>query len=197
MINEPHPGYIALPSLHAWNYQTELHLGAAPSPLQSFAAGDGHATPDVAVYTRSWPVPTRRTGSMVLPLEESARAWLDGVQCAWEREAVWMWDREQRRAVVLKEGYFSRAAEGRRVDFYADFYWPFVRRWEGMVQSLARGKMMHVEGVPNEVRWLVQDVRLANGTSVLSRLAARRSAEGSGLLAALVCRMVPLAPPAS
>lgn len=108
-----------------------------------------------------------------------------------------MWDREQRRAVVLKEGYFSRAAEGRRVDFYADFYWPFVRRWEGMVQSLARGKMMHVEGVPNEVRWLVQDVRLANGTSVLSRLAARRSAEGSGLLAALVCRMVPLAPPAS
>ena len=154
MINEPHPGYIGLPTLHGWNYQTDLHLGAAPSPLQSFAAGSGHETPGVAVYTRSWPVPTRKTASTVLPHkgEESARAWLNGVQCAWEREAVWMWDREQGRTVVLKEGYFARTAKGRRVDFYGDFYWPFVRRWEELVRSLAQGKMMHVEGVPNEVR---------------------------------------------
>lgn len=159
MINEPHPGYIALPSLHAWNYQTDLHLGAAPSPLQSFAAGAGYETAGVAVYTRSWPVPTRRTGSVTLPfpaVEKAGpgvrRAWVEGVQCAWERESVWMWDREQARAVVLKEGYFSRTSAGTPVEFYADFYWPFVRRWEGMVRELARGKMMHVEAVPNEVR---------------------------------------------
>lgn len=155
MINEPHPGYINLPTLHGWNDKTELHLGPAPSPLQSFAAGAGHVVPGVGVYTRSWPVPTRRTGTMTFPVTEGdpfPRAWLPGVQCAWERESVWTWDREQGRPVVLKEGYFTRTADGAAVDFYRGFYWPFVRRWEGMVGREAEGKMMHVEAVPNEVR---------------------------------------------
>jgi hypothetical protein len=26
MLNEPHPGYIDLPSLHSFNYNTDLHL---------------------------------------------------------------------------------------------------------------------------------------------------------------------------
>jgi hypothetical protein len=92
-----------------------------------------------------------------------------GGECAWAREGVWAWDNEQGKPVVLKEGYFSRfpsshtpragstggrEAEVKRdeVDFYKDFYWPFVRRWEGMVQRTAgEGKMLHVEAVPNQV----------------------------------------------
>ena len=26
MINEPHPGYVGLPSLHGFDYNTDLHL---------------------------------------------------------------------------------------------------------------------------------------------------------------------------
>lgn len=90
-----------------------------------------------------------------------------GGECAWAREGVWAWDDEQGKPVVLKEGYFSRfpssrpllAAGGRRsteqrdkVEFYKDFYWPFVRRWEELVRRKAgEGKMLHVEAVPNQV----------------------------------------------
>lgn len=41
VINEPHPGYIGLESLHAWDELKELRLGESPSALQSFLMGDG------------------------------------------------------------------------------------------------------------------------------------------------------------
>lgn len=73
------------------------------------------------------------------------------MQCVWEKEGVWAWDRDSGKPVVLKEGYFTRRADGKPVEFYRDFYWPFVKRWQGMVQDKAKGKMVHVEAVPNEV----------------------------------------------
>ncbi|KAJ9098743.1 hypothetical protein QFC21_004391 [Naganishia friedmannii] len=197
LINEPHPGYIGMQTLHKFEYNTDLHLGPAPSPVQGFALGAGHPT-EVAVYTRSWPVPTRWTRNVVLNREREC-AWLPGPmgeegaaqrgerggpvkggECAWAREGVWAWDTEQGKPVVLKEGYFSRfassrprqsAGEGNRrgverdqVDFYKDFYWPFVRRWEDLVRREAgEGKMLHVEAVPNQFcpEWL-DEVRPRN-----------------------------------
>jgi hypothetical protein len=32
MMNEPHPGYINVQSLHSFNYNTDLHLGPIREP---------------------------------------------------------------------------------------------------------------------------------------------------------------------
>lgn len=114
----------------------------------------------------------------------------EGGECAWAREGVWAWDNEQGKPVVLKEGYFSRfpsshtpragstgeeeGVKGRRrdeVDFYKDFYWPFVRRWEEMVQRTAgEGKMLHVEAVPNQVCRFPCPNLLSRGTDIICYL---------------------------
>lgn len=41
VINEPHPGYIGLESLHSWDELKELRLGESPTALQSFLLGEG------------------------------------------------------------------------------------------------------------------------------------------------------------
>jgi hypothetical protein len=79
-------------------------------------------------------------------------------RCIWAREGVWAWDREAQKPVVLREGYFTRTASGAPVNFYNDFYWPFVKRWEETVNRATasmsadgHSKIVMVEGVPNEV----------------------------------------------
>lgn len=84
-----------------------------------------------------------------------------GSRCPWAREGVWAWDEEKKVAVVLKEGHFARY-DGRKVDFYEDCYWPFVKRWERVVKG-----MRHVEPIPNEVsqgRWWWRNWRLIPST---------------------------------
>lgn len=136
------------------NYNTDLHLGDFPSPLQSFALGDGHAM-SIPHYTRSWPHPTRISRNVVVNTKEVS-VWKDG--CPWAREGVWAWDRDAKKPVILREGYFTKKTSGEDIDFYNDFYWPFVKRWETMVNKKTaavcgdgRAKMVMVEGVPNEV----------------------------------------------
>ncbi len=117
-------------------------------------------------YVRSWPQPTK-VGGMQLVNPEGVNVWNDRVNlssgdvCIWAREGVWAWDRDAEKAVVLKEGYFGKHPQGGKVDFYQDFYWPFVKRWEEMADDLTgklsrdgRPKMAMVEGVPNEVSGL-------------------------------------------
>lgn len=133
------------------NYNTDLHLGTFPSPIQSFALGDGHPT-RVDTWVRSFPFPTRRSGqTLVNP--DGVQVWRqdlpvtsNGSRCPWAREGVWAWDEEKKAPVVLKEGHFARRPDGTQVDFYEDCYWPFVKRWE----AVAKG-MRHVEPIPNEV----------------------------------------------
>lgn len=113
LLNEPHPGYVSLPSLHSFNYNTDLHLGPTPSALESFALGAGHAQ-DVALYERSWPFPTLKRGTVRLN-KNGRRVWReDGPtkgRCLWEMMGVWGWDEEKKRAVALREKYFSHKEE--------------------------------------------------------------------------------------
>ncbi|OCF33707.1 cytoplasmic protein [Kwoniella heveanensis BCC8398] len=150
LMNEPHAGFIGLPSIHEWNYNTDLHLGQFPSPLQSFSMGAGHPTPSVPMYTRSFPFPTRVT-SYTTANETGASAW-GGKACPWEKEGVWRWSDAKKQAVALQEDYFAKDRKGKKVDFYEDFYYPFVRKWEDVVESRAKGKalMRMVEAIPNE-----------------------------------------------
>jgi hypothetical protein len=65
---------------------------------------------------------------------------------------VWRWSEQKKTAVALQEDYFSKDRKGRKVDFYQDFYFPFVSKWEEVLekrQGKGRG-MRLVEAVPNE-----------------------------------------------
>ncbi|OWZ36538.1 cytoplasmic protein [Cryptococcus neoformans AD2-60a] len=153
LMNEPHPGFIGIQSIHEWDYTTDLHLGQFPSPLQSFSMGAGHPTPNVPVYTRSFPFPTRVT-SHVTANPEGACAWASK-ECPWEKHGVWRWSEAKQEAAALQQDYFVKNRDGGKVDFYEDFYFPFVRKWEQVIGeniSSTKGlKARMVEAIPNEL----------------------------------------------
>lgn len=127
MMNEPHRGYIDLPSLHKFDYNTDLHLSYVrtcsqrhptrpithpfpASAFQSFMLASGYPT-EVGYWTRSFPIPTRRTAYNVLnPM--GRKAWrkdgpTDG-KCVWEMHGVWGYDGSKSEGVVLRENYFVK-----------------------------------------------------------------------------------------
>jgi hypothetical protein len=127
-MNEPHRGYIDIPSLHRFDYKTDLHLShvrtywqrrspytpiAYPFPasaFQSFMLASGYPT-SVAYWTRSFPLPTRRTAYNVLnPM--GRKAWQKdgptGGKCVWEMHGVWGYDVLKKEGVVLRENYFAK-----------------------------------------------------------------------------------------
>ncbi|KAF8587786.1 glycoside hydrolase family 5 protein [Ramaria rubella] len=155
MMNEPHRGYIDLVSLHEFDYNTDLHLREVPSALAGFTLGAGHPT-RVPFYSRSFPVPTKLSHHVVLN-ENGKRAWReDGPtrgNCLWELHGVWGWDRDKQQGVVLRENYFRKDPRtGRKIDWYKDFYYPFLARWVDRVRSVsgAQNKIIFVEAIPNE-----------------------------------------------
>ncbi|WWC65076.1 uncharacterized protein I303_107690 [Kwoniella dejecticola CBS 10117] len=145
LMNEPHPGYIGLPSIHEWNYNTDLHLGQFPSPLQSFSMGAGHPT-TIPIYKRSFPFPTR-ISKYTTANPEGASAW-SKKECIWEREGIWRWSDKKGKAVALQEDYFTKDRKGKKVDFYQDFYFPFVQKWNKVISD--KKSMRMVETIPNE-----------------------------------------------
>ncbi|KAJ7742575.1 glycoside hydrolase family 5 protein [Mycena metata] len=154
MMNEPHRGYIDLKSLHEFDYNTDLHLSHVPSPFQSFQLGAGHPT-TVDVWTRSFPMPTRKTSEAVLNTT-GRKAWrTDGPtlgECVWAMHGVWGWDRNKDAAVVLRENYFVKHPQtGDKIDWYTDFYYPFLHKWVERVRSVVPPeKIIFVEAIPNE-----------------------------------------------
>ena len=127
MMNEPHRGYIDLPSLHEFDYKTDLHLShvrayrphrsdplrthpSLASAFQSFMLASGYPT-SVGYWTRSFPLPTRRTTHNILnPM--GRKAWRQdgptGGKCVWEMHGVWGYDLVRKEGVVLRENYFVK-----------------------------------------------------------------------------------------
>ncbi|KAF8750382.1 Cellulase (glycosyl hydrolase family 5) [Rhizoctonia solani] len=139
LMNEPHRGYVSIPSLHSFDYNTDLHLHDTPNALQSFALGAGHAV-RIPHYVRSWPWPTR-IGKHVLRNQEGVKAWRENGptqgKCIWEMHGVWGWDIKKSEPVPLREGYFKKNPDtGEDVEWHADFFYPFVRRWSARVHEL-------------------------------------------------------------
>lgn len=165
MMNEPHPGYIGMATIDKWNYNTDLHLGQYPSPLQGMSLGAGHPTL-VSTYVRSFPHPTRVKSKAVANLNK-ATAWRsDGPtagQCPWEKEGVWKWSAEKNLGIALQEDYFSKDRSGKPIEFYQDFYFPFIRKWESVVAKREPTKAFMLEPLPNEYapHW-PEDVRPKN-----------------------------------
>ncbi|KDQ56751.1 glycoside hydrolase family 5 protein [Jaapia argillacea MUCL 33604] len=154
LMNEPHRGYIETKSLHSFDYNTDLHLHHVPSPLQSFQLGAGHPT-TVKHWTRSFPPPSRHTGHELLN-PSGKKAWRTdgptGGKCLWEMHGVWGWDNAKAEGVVLRESYFMKdPGTGRKIDWYTDFYYPFVSKWANSVRrGVAKDKLVFLEAIPNE-----------------------------------------------
>ncbi|KAI0697370.1 glycoside hydrolase family 5 protein [Cytidiella melzeri] len=154
IMNEPHRGYIDLQSMHAFDYNTDLHLGSVPTPFQSFMLGAGHPT-EVGVWTRSFPMPTRLTGKEVLN-PAGKKVWLeDGPtqgRCLWEMHGVWGWDKNKNEGVVLRESYFIKdPMTNKKIDWYTDYYFPLLERWVERVRGASSNeKFIFVEAIPNE-----------------------------------------------
>ncbi|KAG6810021.1 hypothetical protein H0H92_013656, partial [Tricholoma furcatifolium] len=153
MFNEPHHGYVGLQSFHSFDYNTELHLAYSPTPIQSFFLGAGHPTP-VAVYTRSFPMPTRHTSTVVMNTARQSAWRPDGPtagKCIWEMHDVWGWDELKDEGIVLRESYFVKhPMTGTKVDWYTDFYFPFLKKWSERVRGAtekARGKISQLTAV--------------------------------------------------
>jgi hypothetical protein len=92
---------------------------------------------------------------------------------------VWKWDSAKNTGAVLREEYFlNHPATGRKVrpffaaligllmrrtvltilqvDWYTDFYYPFLKRWTDRVRGAVahgrgRDKLFFAEAIPNEV----------------------------------------------
>ncbi|KAG7096066.1 hypothetical protein E1B28_006746 [Marasmius oreades] len=158
LMNEPHRGYIDLKSLHSFDYNTDLHLGPTPSALQSFQLGAGYPTA-VDIWTRSFPFPTRKSHTVVLnpdgkcvwkgKLKEGAE--VRKGECVWEMHGVWGWSNDKKEAVVLRENYFVKhPMTGKKIEWYSDFFYPFLNQWAGRVRDISPSKMVFIEIVPNE-----------------------------------------------
>ncbi|KAJ3330168.1 hypothetical protein HDU76_006286 [Blyttiomyces sp. JEL0837] len=149
LLNEPHYGYIGLESFDAFNTYTYFHYGPFPSALQSFSLGHGLET-EVGVWIKTWPIPTRRSGSKVLN-SEKVSAWLDGKGCLWKRHGVWDIDPKTKKPKILRPDYFKKHPEtGAPIDFYKDFYVPFTQRYAAAIQKVKPDLMIFVEPIPNE-----------------------------------------------
>ncbi|KZT08198.1 glycoside hydrolase family 5 protein [Laetiporus sulphureus 93-53] len=154
IMNEPHRGYIELKSMHAFDYNTDLHLGHVPTAFQSFMLGAGYPT-EVGFWTRSFPVPTRLTSKGVINTKRQ-KAWRDDGptrgQCLWQMHDVWGWDKQKNEGVVLRENYFVKdPTTGRKIDWYTDCYYLFVQKWTQRVQSVSSSeKLIFAEPIPNE-----------------------------------------------
>lgn len=164
-MNEPDRGLINLGSFDSWNYNTDLHIGFFPAPIQSFALGSGHAQ-TVPYYIKSWPFPTRLSHqSLVDPKRRSA--WLSSSgtepvvdqprgmgQCVWGAHGVWKWDEHKQEPVVLQEDYFDHdhrpGCESRRLEWYGHCYVPFVLKFMHRVSARFPNHLSFVEPLPNQ-----------------------------------------------
>lgn len=165
-MNEPDRGLVNLLSFHAWNYNTDLHIGFYPSLLQALALGSGFAQ-KVPYYVKSWPFPTRKT-HMALVDPKGCTAWLPkddstpdmvdrprGVgDCIWRCHDVWDWDEKKQCAVVLQKDYFDYdhrpGREKHRLEWYRDCYAPFVLKFSERVSRRFTHHLSFVEPLPNQ-----------------------------------------------
>jgi hypothetical protein len=121
VMNEPHRGYCELPAgPYSFDFTTDLAIGYFPSPVQSWALGDGHPVL-VDHYVPKFPV-TAKSHSVIFEPPNKRRAWKEGVRCLWEEHGVWAWDGKRGTVgepVALRVDYFKKDPRtGKEVEWY-------------------------------------------------------------------------------
>ncbi|KAF6830553.1 glycoside hydrolase family 5 protein [Colletotrichum plurivorum] len=171
-MNEPHRGLINLHGFHGWNYDTDLHIGHYPSLKQALALASGYAQ-EIDYYVKSWPFPTRVSHKSVVE-PKGRSAWLSSKEknhglgeCVWRAHGAWEWDDAKKSAKVLQEDYFEvdhqPGREGRPIEWYRDFYAPFLKRFSERVSRKSSRQFCFIEPIPNEFMppWVEKDSKEA------------------------------------
>ena len=136
LMNEPLPGYVECEELTA--LPGEPRIGATPSALQSMALGDG-LPQNVALY-RFGATGSRRRGSRLLN-PDGVSLWREG--CIWRAHGVW--DAGPTGSPELLRPDYFHIVRGRRVDFNADYYAPFLDRCRERLRSIDGSSLIFVE----------------------------------------------------
>ncbi|CAG8542007.1 1638_t:CDS:2, partial [Racocetra fulgida] len=151
------PGYIGLSNLLQYDAGSNLVFGDSPNALQSFALGAGMPQ-EIEVWVRSWPFPTRKETTRILN-KECKSAWINN-QCIWQQHGVWGIDTNTSKPKVLVKDYFMKHPKtGEKLEFYKDFYLPFVKKYSEGIQSVKHDYYIFVEPLPNEPppKWTPED----------------------------------------
>ncbi|KAK1531713.1 glycoside hydrolase family 5 protein [Colletotrichum paranaense] len=172
-LNEPHRGLVNLHGFDGWNYDTDLHIGYYPSLTQALALASGYAQ-EVNYYVKSWPFPTRISHKTVVD-PKGRSAWLAAKpnaskpqnyglgECVWRAHGVWEWDETKKGPKVLQQDYFEvdhrPGREGKPLEWYRDFYGPFLKRFSERVSRKSSRQFCFFEPIPNEFvpPWVGQD----------------------------------------
>lgn len=140
-FNEPSHGYIGWKDLTA--HDSMLRVDVQPTPLQSFALGDG-LEQEVGVWGMGLGG-ARQQGHRPLNTGH-VRAWKEGRSCVWRDHGVWTVDGEGKPQLLVLD-YFLRV-DGREVDFERDYLIPFIRRYADAVRAVDPKALIFTEGEP-------------------------------------------------
>lgn len=137
-LNEPSKGYIGWRDLNTPGGQ--LTVGEVPSPIQSMLLGAGYSQ-----EVSTWRLGTtgfKRIGTRRMN-ENHQRAWRDGCECIWRQNGVWDLDASSQ-PQLLRPDHFS-SANGKAVDFTADYYRPFANRFAEAIRSIHPQALIFIE----------------------------------------------------
>jgi hypothetical protein len=153
-LNEPSNGFIGVRDIHQRAQVVPMLNGDSPTMFQCMLMGSGYPQ-KVDVYSIGLSGIKKTVNRLANPKGE--RAWLAGCEDIWKRHGVWGLDSSEQ-PVVCKADYFS-AVNGRRVDFYDDYFKPFVNRYAREIRTIAPESIIFVEGLAtsDELSWESSD----------------------------------------
>ncbi len=151
-LNEPHPGFIGLPSLSS-RARMMAFRGAVPTPFEAMTAASGFET---AVSRFSFFGLRKSRGRETLN-PEAVSLFREGYQCPWLEAGAWAI--RDGRPTAVNDGFFARG------DFAADYLKPFQKRFIEAVSKKREHFVFFMEGVPMGARssWPAEDRLRSDG----------------------------------
>ena len=149
-LNEPSRGFIGEKDIDQRAQAVPMLNGDSPTMFQSMLMGSGYPQ-RVDVYSIGLTGIKKTTSRLVNPKGESA--WLPGCEDIWKRHGVWDLD-STGQPVIHKSDYF-RVVNGRTVNFYDDYFKPFVNLYAREIRTVAPDAIIFVEGLSalDELTW--------------------------------------------
>lgn len=138
IMNEPLQGYIGNKDLnHVFGI---VKLGVTPTPFQSMLLGDGN-TLSIDLWDQKW-LTIRKVGERVIN-QSKVRAWKEGSRCIWQENGVWEYTKEGSPYLLDPQYFYKRS--GKKIDFNADFYQPFVRKALKLLKTVDTSNLCFIE----------------------------------------------------
>jgi hypothetical protein len=129
-INEPYQGWIGYHTDFSNFPGLNESLGYAMTPFDAMCLGSGKPRTIGFRAIKRFGIKEIRK-DILNPNKISC--WLDGVEPIWKKEGVWGSDSENN-PIILNNFHFSEV-DGENVDFYQDYYIPFIRNFAKTIHT--------------------------------------------------------------